>query len=160
MECGVLTTVCRGLQEGAGADGHGRDRDEVAGCAGADLQAVLRRLLHHGAPHIASPRDVTSNTSVPNQTHHFHITCVNCIASGTWPSRHCTRAVASDAELPAVLQGAEASGGMVNIRADEELTPEEVLQGFSDADAQDVEAMVQDPQVSVTKAHITPVYCK
>lgn len=59
-----------------------------------------------------------------------------------------------------MLQGAEASGGMVNIRADEELTPEEVLQGFSDADAQDVEAMVQDPQVSVTKAHITPVYCK
>jgi MCM P-loop domain len=49
--------------------------------------------------------------------------------------------------LDFALQGAEASGGMVNIRADEEMTPEEVLQGFSDADAQDVEAMVQDPQV-------------
>lgn len=52
---------------------------------------------------------------------------------------------------PAVLQGAEASGGMVNIRTDEELTPGEVLQGFSDADAQDVEAMVQDPQVGVSE---------
>ena len=51
MECGVLTTVCRGLQEGAGADGHGRDGDAVAWCAGADVQAVLRRLLHYGAPH-------------------------------------------------------------------------------------------------------------
>lgn len=36
---------------------------------------------------------------------------------------------------------------MVNIRADEDLTPEEVLQGFSDADAQEVRAMTQDPQV-------------
>jgi len=49
-------------------------------------------------------------------------------------------------------QGAEASGGMVNIRADEELTPEEVLQGFSEADADDVVAMSRDPQVSARSA--------
>lgn len=51
-------------------------------------------------------------------------------------------------------QGAEASGGMVNIRADEELTPEEVLQGFSEADADDVVAMSRDPQVS---ARVCPI---
>lgn len=47
-----------------------------------------------------------------------------------------------------MLQGAEASGGMVNIRADEDMTPEEVLRDFSEADADDVQAMAQDPQVS------------
>lgn len=36
---------------------------------------------------------------------------------------------------------------MVNIRADEDLTPDEVLQGFSEADDQDVKAMSRDPQV-------------
>ncbi len=39
----------RRQQEHGGAVGHGSDGHEVAGRAGADLQAVLRCLLHHGA---------------------------------------------------------------------------------------------------------------
>ena len=50
----VLTNLCRGLKEGARAHRHGSDGDAVAGCAGADLQAVLCRLLHHGTSQVAS----------------------------------------------------------------------------------------------------------
>lgn len=44
-------------------------------------------------------------------------------------------------------QAAEASGGMVNIRAEEELTPTEVLSGFSDEHKDKVKKMAREPDL-------------
>jgi hypothetical protein len=83
----ALTNLCRGLKEGARAHRHGRDGDAVAGCAGADLQAVLRRLLHHGERRAVSRDDaVRSITLVPGNAPTPMRTVRDCSALPATPS--------------------------------------------------------------------------